>query len=314
MSAGCIDVRALRKALGAFATGVTIVTTEAPDGTPRGFTANSFTSVSLDPPLVLVCIARAAGSAATFTAARHFAISILSEEQRATSALFASPVADRFVATPWRRGHSGSPLIAGAAAWFDCAMHETVDAGDHVILIGRVLAFDHAEEAVPLGYCRGAYVRFGLSQEVTAAAGQACVGAILERDEAVLLLENPDGSLGLPVGTRLEPADDPTSLRGRLRALGLHARLDFLFAVFEAPSGGPVCIHYRGALTGSDLPASGALWPLGAMPWQRLRDPAVASMLRRYIRERSEDTFGIYVGDADQGEVQALAPPLPTPA
>ena len=309
-----LDVRAFRKALGAFVTGVTVVTTTAPDGSLRGFTANSFTSVSLDPPLVLVCLARSAASASVFAAARHFAVSVLAAGQHGVSATFASRGGDRFAQTVWSRGPSGSPLIAGAAAWFDCAMHQTMEAGDHTLLIGRVLDHGHTEDAAPLGYCRGAYVRFGLSQEAVAAtaAGRARVGAILERDRWVLLVEHADGTLALPIGARLEPAEDAASLRGVLRRLGAAARLDFLFAVFEDSGTGDVSVYYRGTIA-EDPPHAGParLFSFRAIPWDRLRDSAVASMMRRYVKERREDTFGIYVGDAEQGTVQPLAPPGP---
>lgn len=316
MPGAITDTRALRKAFGAFATGVTVVTTAEPDGSLRGFTANSFTSVSLDPPLILVCIARTAGSAPAFVAAQHFAVSVLADGQHAVSGLFAGRGSDRFAQAAWSHGQSGSPLIDGAAAWFDCTMHRTIEAGDHIILIGRVLDYGHSEDATPLGYCRGAYVRFGLSQQVMAAtAGGTRVGAILERDGDVLLIARGDGSLALPIGARLEPPEDPGSLRGVLRRLGVTSRLDFLFAVFEDARAGEVSVYYRGTLAASPPAESGGvLVAFAAIPWDRLRDPSVASMLRRYVKERREDAFGIYVGDAERGTVQTLAPAPTTSA
>jgi hypothetical protein len=200
-------------------------------------------------------------------------------------------------------------VIAGSAAWFDCRRHQVVDAGDHLILIGEVVGFDHST-ASPLGYCRGAYLTFSLSQDAVAAAGHRTrVGAILERDNTVLFLEGADGILDLPTGSRLEPETDPSSLRGVLHELGLKAQLSFLFAVFEDPRGtsGATSIYYRGIVDGA-LPADGKirLVPFDDIPWDRLRDEAIRSMLRRFVRERGEDAFGIYVGDVDQGTVQAL--------
>jgi flavin reductase (DIM6/NTAB) family NADH-FMN oxidoreductase RutF len=305
-----MDPKVFRQALGAFVTGVTIVSTVQDDGEPRGFTANSFTSVSLDPPLVLVCVAKTASSYPVFSAARHFAVSVLAESQKDVSSLFASKAADKFERAAWRVGPAGSPVIDGAAAWFDCRRHQLVDAGDHVILIGEVIGFDHST-ASPLGYCRGAYLTFSLSQNAVAAAGHRTrVGAILEQDGTVLLVEGADGTLDLPTGSKLEPATDPASLWGMLRRLGLEARLNFLFAVFEDPRDGAAAtsIYYRGTVdvpTGTDRKVR--LVPFDGIPWDRLRDEAVRSMLRRFVRERSEDAFGIYVGDVDQGTVQALA-------
>jgi pimeloyl-ACP methyl ester carboxylesterase len=305
-----IDPKSLRRALGAFATGVTVVATTQGDGTPRGFTANSFTSVSLDPPLVLVCIAKTASGYGIFSEAARFSISVLAMDQREISGLFASKAADKFERALWRRSAAGNPIIEGAAAWFDCRTHSVVDAGDHAVLIGQVLDFaDTANN--PLGYCRGAYVTFGLSQAALSAPGSRTrVGAILENEDGILFIAGPDGRLGLPEGISLEPDSDPASLNGILRRLGISAQLGFLFAVFEDPRNGAgvVSVYYRGLLT-APLPAGQGLRtiPLAGIPWDRLPDDAIRSMLQRYVRERSEDTFGIYVGDAERGTVQALA-------
>ena len=153
-----IHPRALRNAFGAFLTGVTVVTAKDAEGRPIGFTANSFASVSLDPPLLLVCLARRSSNYAALTGAAGFAVNILAEAQEAVSNTFARPSDDRFAAVDWAFGPHGAPVIAGAAAWFDCAMHEVIDAGDHAILIGRVEAFADAG-ANGLGYARGAYVK-----------------------------------------------------------------------------------------------------------------------------------------------------------
>ena len=150
------DPRALRDAFGCFMTGVTVVTT-AEGGRPLGFTANSFSSVSLEPPLLLVSIANRSGNLAAFTRGLGFAVNILSEAQKDLSARFARPIEDRFEGVFWRKGPVGSPLIAGVSAWFDCTLEQAVPAGDHTILIGRIGGFE-AGSAPGLGYYRGAYV------------------------------------------------------------------------------------------------------------------------------------------------------------
>lgn len=160
MDTVAFDPREFRRALGAFVTGVTVVTTLEADGVPRGFTANSFTSVSLDPPLILICIARTASAFPVFAARGHFAVNVLAGHQQAVSNTFASKVHDKFAQIPWTRARTGSPLIRDVAAWFDCQTHQMIDAGDHTILIGRVLDFDHAAHT-PLGFCRGSYLTFG---------------------------------------------------------------------------------------------------------------------------------------------------------
>lgn len=154
-----VDQGELRRTLGMFLTGVTLVTTRGADGQYRGFTANSFTSVSLDPPLILVCIDRAGFGYSVFAEATHFAVNILSADQQALSDLFASKRADKFDDDLWQAGPGGSPILANAIGWLACATDQRVPAGDHLILIGRVLALGHQERGDPLGYHGGHYVR-----------------------------------------------------------------------------------------------------------------------------------------------------------
>ena len=147
-----LDTAEFRKELGAFMTGVTVVTTMSPVVTPRGITANSFTSVSLEPPLILVCLAHSAASHHVFTASEAFAVSILNKEQLAISARFASSRLDKFVDTDWQRAMTGSPIIEASLAWVE--KHKAIEAGDHTILIERVVGFGHTP-SMPLGYFGG---------------------------------------------------------------------------------------------------------------------------------------------------------------
>jgi flavin reductase (DIM6/NTAB) family NADH-FMN oxidoreductase RutF/dienelactone hydrolase len=157
------DPRTLRDAMGCFATGVTIVTAMSPDGEPIGLTANSFTSVSLDPPLLLVCIARSAGSLPALAAAEHFAINVLHIGQQPASNRFAKRGEDRFAATLWERGQSGAPLLTGSLAAYECAREALHEAGDHVILIGRVVRARVEPQRDPLLFFRGKYRRLHFS-------------------------------------------------------------------------------------------------------------------------------------------------------
>lgn len=155
------DRQALRRALGAFATGVTIVTARGKsDGEPVGFTANSFTSVSLEPPLLLVCLAHTARGYAVFCEAEGFAVNVLAAEQEAIARRFATRGAEKFSQTPWRSGQTGAPLIEDCLATFDCAMHQRLTAGDHDILMGRVLGFSR-HEGEALLFHGGAFQRLG---------------------------------------------------------------------------------------------------------------------------------------------------------
>lgn len=151
------DARTFRDALGCFATGVTVVTAIGPDGTPIGLTANSFTSVSLDPPLLLVCIANDAGSAPVLREAERFAVNVLQIGQQPTSNRFAGKGEDRFAATPWEVGEYGTPVLKGSLSSFECERQNIHDGGDHFILVGRVLKAIFEPRRDPLLYFRGKY-------------------------------------------------------------------------------------------------------------------------------------------------------------
>lgn len=153
------DARTLRDALGCFATGVTIVTAIAPDGTPIGLTANSFTSVSLDPPLLLVCIANGAGSAPALRAADRFCVNVLQIGQQPASNRFAGKGEDRFAATDWTTGENGAPVLGGSLSSFECTRHAVHEGGDHFILVGRVTRATFEPRRDPLLYFRGKYRR-----------------------------------------------------------------------------------------------------------------------------------------------------------
>lgn len=150
------DFRAFRDALGNFATGIVVITGRTGDGTPVGVTVNSFTSVSLDPPLVLFCLARTAQSLEAFERASHFAVNVLAEDQRDLSVRFSRfDISDRWaglVPEAW----DTAPVLSGCLATLECAHHALHDGGDHVILVGRVLRIV-TRPGKPLLYFRGGY-------------------------------------------------------------------------------------------------------------------------------------------------------------
>ena len=150
------DARALRSAFGSYMTGVTVVTARTKAGVPVGFTANSFTSVSLDPPLLLVCPGKSLSSYDTFARCRHFAVNVLEAQQKDVANIFAGDQGDRFAKVAHKTNASGVPLISSALAQFSCATEQCVEAGDHLILIGRVEAFTHVD-GDGLGYAGGRY-------------------------------------------------------------------------------------------------------------------------------------------------------------
>lgn len=164
-----IDPRALRRAFGHFATGVTIVTTRDREGAPVGVTASSFNTVSLSPPLVLWSIGRSAYSFDTFSSASHFAIHVLDADQRALSDRFARASSDKFAGVRLAQGEGGVPLIDGIQTVFECEMAQRHDGGDHLILVGRVLSFRlPSHEADPLLFHCGRYAAMDRSDRMLA--------------------------------------------------------------------------------------------------------------------------------------------------
>jgi flavin reductase (DIM6/NTAB) family NADH-FMN oxidoreductase RutF/dienelactone hydrolase len=157
------DPRTLRDALGCFGTGVTVVTTIDAEGKPVGLTANSFTAVSLDPPLLLVCLANTVQSLPAFAAAKGFAVNVLHTGQQTVSGRFASRHEDRFAATPWETWDTGAPIIEHSLASFDCTKFAWHEAGDHVILVGHVQRVRFEPRRDPLLYFRGRYRRLHFS-------------------------------------------------------------------------------------------------------------------------------------------------------
>ncbi len=146
-----------RSALGMFATGVTIVTAMTADGQPIGLTANSFNSVSLDPPLVLWSLSRAAASLPAFSTGSHYAINILAADQRALAERFALKGADRWAGVSWSRGCGDAPLLAGACAVFECFNRSRYEEGDHVIFVGEVERCTSRAGATPLLFHGGRF-------------------------------------------------------------------------------------------------------------------------------------------------------------
>ena len=155
-AANLFDARAFRRALGNFATGVTVVTAATASGRKVGVTANSFNSVSLDPPLILWSIDKRSNSHEVFEEASHFAVNVLAADQIELSNNFARPKDDRFAEIEFEPGKGGAPVFADCSARFHCEKFQQVDGGDHWIMIGKVVAFDDFGRS-PLLYHQGAY-------------------------------------------------------------------------------------------------------------------------------------------------------------
>ena len=153
-----------RAACARFATGITVVTTTDSHGRPHGLTVNSFTSVSLDPPLILVCLGLRVSLLEHFRSAETFAVNILAADQQEISRRFASPLEDRFQGVAWKPGHNGTPVLDGTLATMECNVAQLLDAGDHVILVGEVR---HAEyrDGEPLLYFNSRYSHLNVTEQ-----------------------------------------------------------------------------------------------------------------------------------------------------
>lgn len=302
------DPRALRAAFGAFLTGVTVVTARRDDGVPVGFTANSYTSVSMDPPLLLVCPARRLSSYPVFETCEHFAVSILADGQQHAANVFAMSAGDRFARVDWRTDAHGCALIDGAAAHFSCAAHRRIDAGDHLVLVGRIEAFAASGRA-GLGYTNGGYFSLALERRAEALAhgsARMVVGAVIEHEGRVLLAHDARGYRlpQVPVSRRSGAAQAIAAL---FAGANLAVRLGPVFSIFDDTATGDTYTYYRGAAQVPDTGGLGSYVPvhdLAALPfaWQAER-----TMVERYVMERAIGHFGLYLGDELQGDVQAFA-------
>jgi len=299
------DPRALRDAFGAFPTGVTVVTARDEAGLPIGFTANSFTSVSLDPPLLLVCLAKTSRNFAAMTGAGHFAINVLSETQKAVSNTFARPVEDRFAAVEWNSGSDGCPILDDVAAWFECAMEQVIEAGDHVVLMGRIVSFDNSGRN-GLGYARGGYFTPILASKAVSAAAEGDIelGAVVERDGEILLLGNDVLALPNCEGREGSPAD---ILGHYLQALtGLSVTVGFLYSVYEGKSDGKHHIVYR-AFASQGEPREGRFMKPDALKAAHFKTSSTADIVARFAMESQIGNFGVYFGDETSGMVRPVS-------
>jgi flavin reductase (DIM6/NTAB) family NADH-FMN oxidoreductase RutF len=301
----------LRQILGKFLTGVTVITTLDQHAIPVGFTANSFTSVSLDPPLVLVCMAQSAGLAPVFRRAGSYAINILSTEQETISNSFARKDADRFAAVNWQGKVTGSPVIDGCAAWLDCEMYEKIIAGDHMVLIGRIVDAEKTARH-PLGYYQGRYCAIDLPEETLSLiehreSVHSTTGILVDYRDQLLLIEQEDGCYDVP---RAEPGGEgeESRINAAMTKLGIEVHNKVLFSVVEGRHHQRISIYYRcNVEPGEPLPAGAKFFSPDALPLDQLSRLDLRSVLKRYLAEKNAGQFGIYVGDEHQGHIEQIA-------
>lgn len=298
-----LDPRALRDAFGSFMTGVTVVTTRDASGTPVGFTANSFSSVSLDPPLLLVCPGKFLSSYEVFTGCRHFAVNILAEGQQEVSNTFAGYKGDRFAKVAHRNGVHDLPLIEGALAQFCCETHQAIPAGDHTILMGQVLEFSHAA-GDGLGYVGGSYFSLGLEREMDSKVPTLC-GAIIASGDKVLL-EHHEGRFRPVQVAGAEPGGQRNRLAQGLAERGIHARIDQVYSAFNDAD---TKLHYTFFLASVEqaAPPDNTQWvAVEDLPNLTYATPGIHHMMTRFAREAQTGDFALYLGDAERGDIHSF--------
>ena len=299
-----IDLRALRRALGSYMTGVTVVTARTPGGEPVGFTANSFTSVSLDPPLLLVCPGRHLTSFDVFAEAGEFAVSVLAEGQEHVSNVFASTGSERFARISWQADARGVPLIDGACAWFGCRVHQRHAAGDHLILVGEIVEFAHAS-GQGLGYGGGGYFSLGRERrsEASVEAGRRARAGVLLEHEGRLLVAAEDEGYRLPAIDLAADAGPRSALDAYLAGLGLRVSLGPVYSVYDDRERRVRTTFFRARAVVAETAGLGRFVPIDALGGHRFVDGAEASMLERYRSEHALRDFGFYLGTHEAGEV-----------
>jgi flavin reductase (DIM6/NTAB) family NADH-FMN oxidoreductase RutF len=308
-----VDSDKFRRTLGRFLTGVTVVTTTDRASRRWGMTANSFTSVSLDPPLVSVCISKRAGSYKAFCESSSFAISILSEFQEDVARKFASPRDDKFEDLELLDADLRAPVVDGCTAWLVCDTYRQIDAGDHVLLLGRVEVCDSSPHA-PLGYCEGNFLALTAEArgEVPAAqtAGREIVaGWLVEQgDKVALVNESHEGTIvwSLPMGplTSGRTMSEALNISGKC-VLGCAVEPTFLYSVIDL-SETHTCHVYRAQLL-DHLEESPRLrlFRKQDIPWAGISDRSVITILKRYFSEKATDRFGVYL-NVGQGKIAQI--------
>lgn len=306
-------VYAFRRALGQFATGVTVVATRQHNGENRAFTANSFTSVSLDPALVLVCIAKSSASLDIFREAQTYSINILGENQRDISNAFASRDPDAKIAAAGKLKQFGAPYVEGSLATIQCDRHDVVDAGDHLILIGRATHFA-MRDGEPLGFFRGNYVGIGAGvKQIEQAHSSMIVGGILEQDGAIVLCRRRGAGEWTIPGARLVRGErHAAALQKQFGKLGVEIGMTIPFSLFQEHGEEDTTLFFTVEAMSPVTPgllADGsevALFTFDDAPWSKVSGVMKKAMLERYLREARNGLHGVYFDSLDGGSVLPL--------
>lgn len=305
------DTKALRNAFGQYMTGVTVVTTRSKTGEPCGFTANSFTSVSMNPPLLLVCPGRFLSTYDTFATCGAFAVSILAEGQEQISNVFAGFKGDRFAQVMHHADCHDIPVIDAAVATFSCKTHKVVEAGDHAILIGEVIDFSSSEKP-GLGYHGGQYFSLGLERAARAQSTRKMICGVIAHTDDAVLLERTESGFRPPQVHLQGDSDLEDSLARAMGGRGIDVDMGPVYSVFEDPHDGT---HYAFLLASAKVLLENEKLPSGrtieAIPKHRLpaltyTQVGVKDMMCRFSQEAQTNAFMLYVGDVQTGSVHRL--------
>jgi flavin reductase (DIM6/NTAB) family NADH-FMN oxidoreductase RutF len=301
------DTNSLRRAFGAFASGVTVVATRMKDGEARAFTANSFSSVSLDPPLALVCLGKNSASLPMFEGCEAFSISILEASQRVISSAFASRDAAVKIEALKNLVVDDAPYLANSLATFMCSRHSVVDAGDHVILIGRIGKY-RVNEGQPLGFFRGGYVSIGPDQPgLERLQASVHVGGVLGYDSKVLLCRRPNSDVWeIPMSQPRRGQRPDAALHEAFAALGIQVTMSVPFSFFQERGEPDMTMFFSVQSDGDVSPRTLAdgtrisLFSAEDEPWNLVNGEMKQGMIRRYLREMAAGLYSVYF-DTPQG-------------
>lgn len=315
-----LDPIALRNAFGSFMTGVTVVTAVDASGTPIGFTANSFSSVSLDPPLLSVCPAKKMSSFDVFNSCEFFQVSVLGQRQQDISNTFASPIENRFADIDWHFDDNGCPVIEGALASFSCRRAQSVDAGDHIILLGEVTHFS-SRDGLGLGYFQGGYFSLDMERKATELQSSAheahepvVVGALLEWRGGLVFVSDEQAGAGLRLPQVVLNDDHPTFdvIKEHIEhEFNIEVKVGSVYSIFEHDPADRSSIYYRVTLDDDiELNVSekaGYLHQsLDAVNPGGMGSEALQIMLERYLVESRSGNHRLYVGTEKQGRTHDI--------
>lgn len=296
-----LDSRELRNAFGSFMTGVTVVTTMTQDGNPLGFTANSFTSVSISPALLLISIAKSSSNYAHFSTCQNFAINILSDNQKNVSNTFAKPSIDRFAEVEWSPSELNNPILHHVSAWFDCVTHQVIDAGDHTILIGKISNFSSSGSA-GLGYYRGGYFDLVNFPKELISGASTLITTLITHENKVLLIQDDKGLWTLP-HQQLGKLGAEKVLSSLFNQYQPEASANFIYSVYDDNNHQYISFLCNSP---SESPLQGKYFDIELIDTLELEDQALKSMLCRYRKEYALQAYGIYYGNHNEGTVKTI--------